>query len=1169
MRSRYWYCSTLVLAAWASAALSCGVAAQAEAPPVAKAETQTLPIAFPGRATALSAMDVDGDGVPDLVVSFESESGTQRGWYRGRPESIYPHAPPAAATRIVRGGASGLPFEDPAPLPVLAVIPAAADHGEARGGDRDQAFEGVTGVVDRGTSDPTVVVDGDGVRYESGLGDGGTRVQALAVPTPPDAVAVLPMRLNADAVPDLVVLRAGRNAPEILLSVPVQTFVVTSTADNSGACDAQCTLREAIVAANATADADAITFAIPTSDPGYDPATGSWRIRPATKLPAISKAVMLDATTQAGFSGRPVVELDGSLAPPPANGLELTGANVLVRGLVINRFAGTASGNSVSCGCGIVATATRRIVIEGNYIGTDVTGTLDRGNGSSGIFLNAEESTIGGTTVAARNVISGHDLGSGIAVPSFFIAFLVDVDLIAGNHLGTDWTGFTAIPNKYGVLMNSQRHTIGGNVVGARNLISGNTADGVRIFGPNPSSPSADLNLVLGNYIGTDALGQSALPNQGSGILLLDANKTTIGAPGAGNVISGNGESGIAALIDGRPANEGTIVQGNRIGVDVLGRPLGNTAHGILLTNHEKSKIGGSNAGEGNVIGYNGLNGIRILFNNSTCAPGCGGFNSAERNAIIQNTIVGNGDLGIDLVNLGSNPSTSGVTPNDGSNDSDIGANNLINFPILTSATSTLTDSRVTGTVDQPQSRTVELFMSSACDASGYGEGEIRLGEVSVSSGAPIDVTFPVPIPTGYVVTALTRASSGDTSEFSACLAAVGGPIPAVTATPTPLPTVTGTPSPTSTAPTAMPTITPTATAPTPTRTATPTTVAPIPTATAAVPPHLDDGGKAAVKCQKDIGKAGRAFVATKLGSFDRCGQALFGCAQTLDPTKRDACRAKALAICAKAIATIAAAEEKLRTTITDKCAAVAASDLLAAAGLGYATRATVCSNAFAAPLLGLADVATCVMRQHECRGEQVAAAIQPRLKALMGDAGVAPSALAAFICLADFGGDGVGVGDADTAKSLTKCVKAVGKAGSKLTGAVEKRLAKCHEAAFGCVQEKTGDPRCRAKATATCGKETAALPADVAKLTAILEKSCGELPFATLAAADGAGIAPLGATCTALGVTTLTSLADYGTCLGRRAVCSAESALTFSAPRIAEMFLFAGTSFGNGFCGL
>ena len=80
------------------------------------------------------------------------------------------------------------------------------------------------------------------------------------------------MRLNADAIADLVVLRPGAPAPEVLLSRAAATFVVTTTKDENGACDDICSLREAIVAANATPDPDVIEFAIPTSDPGFHPA---------------------------------------------------------------------------------------------------------------------------------------------------------------------------------------------------------------------------------------------------------------------------------------------------------------------------------------------------------------------------------------------------------------------------------------------------------------------------------------------------------------------------------------------------------------------------------------------------------------------------------------------------------------------------------------------------------------------------------------------------------------------------------------------------------------------------------------------------------------------------------------------------------------------------------
>jgi CSLREA domain-containing protein len=77
-----------------------------------------------------------------------------------------------------------------------------------------------------------------------------------------EPIAVLPMRLNLHSRPSLVVLQKGRLEPALLFFAPTTTFMVTKTADTSdGACNADCSLREAVIAANAAGGADMITFA--------------------------------------------------------------------------------------------------------------------------------------------------------------------------------------------------------------------------------------------------------------------------------------------------------------------------------------------------------------------------------------------------------------------------------------------------------------------------------------------------------------------------------------------------------------------------------------------------------------------------------------------------------------------------------------------------------------------------------------------------------------------------------------------------------------------------------------------------------------------------------------------------------------------------------------------
>ena len=129
------------------------------------------------------------------------------------------------------------------------------------------------------------------------------------------------------------------------------TFTVTTTADTGAG-----SLRQAILDANAAAGPDTIQFSVVPS--------GTITIQPASALPQILQEVVIDGTTQPGWIGPPIVELDGTSAGASATGLDIGAPNVTVRGLVINRFQDGISVSGTSQNARIV----------GNFIGTDVTG---------------------------------------------------------------------------------------------------------------------------------------------------------------------------------------------------------------------------------------------------------------------------------------------------------------------------------------------------------------------------------------------------------------------------------------------------------------------------------------------------------------------------------------------------------------------------------------------------------------------------------------------------------------------------------------------------------------------------------------------------------------------------------------------------------------------------
>ena len=192
----------------------------------------------------------------------------------------------------------------------------------------------------------------------------------------------------------------------LMTGAAADTFVVTNSSDPSdGSCDSDCTLREAIMAANANPGPDIIEFNIL--------GTGVKTMVPLSALPTITETVIIDGYTQPGASENTLEEGDDAVLLIQLNGmsagsvvgLDLHADNCVVRGLVINRFE--VSGIFMFSGTGNV--------IEGNFIGTDAAGTADLGNGgSAGVFLSAENGAlIGGPLPAARNLISGND-GDGI-----------------------------------------------------------------------------------------------------------------------------------------------------------------------------------------------------------------------------------------------------------------------------------------------------------------------------------------------------------------------------------------------------------------------------------------------------------------------------------------------------------------------------------------------------------------------------------------------------------------------------------------------------------------------------------------------------------------------------------------------------------------------------------
>src|SRR5207249_4222983 len=370
------------------------------------------------------------------------------------------------------------------------------------------------------------------------------------------------------------------------------------------------------------------------------------------------------ARVQGNFIG---TDAAGTSKVPNRAGLVLDRASGALVGGADSDARNLISGNDQSAIylTGAAAAAAR---IEGNFIGTDVTGNVALGNSSALGFFAIDISGQFGVppgTLILRNLISGNG-GPGVG-----IHIGADGNTLRGNFIGTNASGMAALGNRMGIALETANNVVGGLAAADRNVISGNGAGnngpGVRLDGG-----AATGNRLLGNFIGTNATGTAGLGNAGDGVFITNgASGNTIGGtdPGARNVISANG--GFAGVEINR--GNANTVRGNVIGADVTGtvglsRPDGQPQfNGVAIADSSDNQIGGVTAGAGNVIAYNRNIGVGV-GNFVTGVP-------AIENSILGNSIFANGQLGIDLA------PGSGVTPND-PGDADTGPNNLQNFPV-------------------------------------------------------------------------------------------------------------------------------------------------------------------------------------------------------------------------------------------------------------------------------------------------------------------------------------------------------------------------------------------------------------------------------------------------------------------------------------------------------
>ena len=423
-------------------------------------------------------------------------------------------------------------------------------------------------------------------------------------------------------------------------------------------------------------------------------------------------------------------------------------SNSVIEGLDIVNFhynPATLSGGTAI----IVDPGVTGVTIKGNYIGVGPNGTTVEGNDNAGVFLSSSNNTVGGTTAADRNVIAGNGLGGVIISGGYTVPFV-------------------------------------GTVV-----------------------PPAANNLIEGNYIGTDATGDTAIPNL-IGVGIGGGTGTTVGGTtaAAANVISGNTTYGVGLTNSTAPLGSpislsatttNNLIEGNLIGVDATdSKAIPNVSDGVQIDGADHTTVGGTTAATGNTIANNGGSGVVIqntgatnnlvegntiasnmaagvLIQNGAADNTVGGVvsgsvnsitgnqangvaigssatdSSTVGNAIEGNAITANTGLGIDLGNDGvTSNGTNHASPND-----------LQNYPVLTTATLNAGATTIVGTFDQANETNTTLrleFFADPGDSSNHGEGAVFLGSTSVTTNSSGHADFSVSglatVPTGDKVSA-------------------------------------------------------------------------------------------------------------------------------------------------------------------------------------------------------------------------------------------------------------------------------------------------------------------------------------------------------------------------------------------------------------------------------
>jgi hypothetical protein len=429
------------------------------------------------------------------------------------------------------------------------------------------------------------------------------------------------------------------------------TYTVLNTNDSGAG-----SLRQAILDSNGVAGGNILQFNIAGS--------GVHSIQPTSALPAITEQVTIDGTSQPGFTATPLIEINGSSAGTASFGLDVApgAGGTIIRSLVIDAFA---------FGVQDILVGASGVTADGNYLGTDPTGTAANGAAVGvEILTGAGANAIGGLTALDRNVISGN------TVAEVQIDSGASGNVVEGDYIGTSAAGSASLSSftSAGVVVNGGSNVIGGTLAGASNVISGNKGEGVLFDGTNAAG-----NQVVGNIIGLTADGSAALGNADGVFIRNGAMGNIVGGTTAAarNVLSGNAAAGVVLV----GAGAGNVVEGNYVGPDPTGSSaLGNGFWGVEVNTTTGATIGGTAAGAGNVISGNPFFGV-VLQNNTA-------------DVAVQGNLVGLNAAGTAAVANGS-----GVGMTSGANNNTVGGTTAAARNVVAGNTTDNVDVGVTGNV--------------------------------------------------------------------------------------------------------------------------------------------------------------------------------------------------------------------------------------------------------------------------------------------------------------------------------------------------------------------------------------------------------------------------------------------------------------------------------------